>query len=409
MDQQTITQDEITNKDAQESKKYKIVDYDSFDEMGISDPVLRGIYAYGFEKPSSIQSKAIVPLIKGYEVLGQAQSGTGKTGTFSIGALEKIDLNSNYCQGIIVSPTRELAQQTKFVLDSIGKFMKGLKTSLCIGGVRVSDNNKDIGKAHIVIGTPGRIIHMVKDGYLHIDDLYDHLKILIFDEADQLMEEKFSEQTKTIVSYTTSKTQICFFSATLTPSVVSSIRNTILNETAVYIHVDEDKLTLDGISQFYINTEREHWKFETLCDIYGRLLVAQTIIFVNSRNRGEWLVTKLNKSDFPAKLIHGDLTQTDRTLIMQEFRNSDIRVLVSTDLLGRGIDVQQVSIVINYDIPKDKQQYLHRIGRSGRYGRKGSAINFITDNPEDKRKIKDIEEYYGTQIDPMPENIDDFI
>jgi translation initiation factor 4A len=408
MDQETTTQNKTMIKDAKESKKYQIIDHESFDNMGISDAVLRGIYAYGFEKPSSIQSKAIAPMIQGYELLGQAQSGTGKTGTFTIGALEKIDFNSDYCQGIIVSPTRELAQQTKFVLDSIGKFVKGLRTALCIGGVRVSDN-KDIGRAHIVIGTPGRIIHMVKAGYLHIDDLYDHLKILIFDEADQLMEDKFADQTKTIVSYTTQKTQICFFSATLTPSVVSSIRNTILNESAVYIHVDEDKLTLDGISQFYINTEREHWKYETLCDLYARLLLAQTIIFVNSRNRGDWLVKKLDGNDFPAKLIHGDLTQAERTEIMQEFRSSDIRVLVSTDLLGRGIDVQQVSIVINYDIPKDKQQYLHRIGRSGRYGRKGIAINFKTDNPEDERKIKDIEEYYGTQIDPMPENINDFI
>lgn len=382
--------------------KYEVIDYASFDDMGISDDILRGIYSYGFELPSAIQRKAIVPMIEGKELLAQAQSGTGKTGAFSIGTLQRVDPRIKKCQALLISPTRELAQQTHRVITNIGSNIEGLNIALCIGGTKISSD--ELRRAHILIGTPGRIIHILKERRTPYD-----LKVVVFDEADKLMEDLFEDQTKDIVRYTTKDTQICFFSATYSYDTIQNIKETILDENSVFIQVKKENLTLDGISQFYIEINSEDWKFDTLCDIYDRLLITQTIIFVNGKKRGEHLVQRLIEDNHSARLIHGDLSTEERCSIMTDFKSGAIRVLVSTDLLGRGIDVQQVSIVINYDIPNNKEQYIHRIGRSGRFGRKGVAINFLTKSEQDQRNMNDIIKYYNTVIEPMPMDISNLI
>jgi len=394
----------------EDSKKYKVVDYDSFDDMALSDDVLKGIYAFGFEHPSAIQKKAIMPIIEGHEVVAQAQSGTGKTGTFTIAILQKIDPKLKKCQAVIVAPTRELADQIHSVVKSLGVKLDGLSIALCVGGTDIRESRDTITKgAQVIVGTPGRIIDMIIDRKSNPkDDIAKHLKLMIFDEADDLLSNKFQKQTAKLIGIASYKTQVCLFSATLSREIQTLIKRHII-KNPVMILVKSDELTLEGITQFYINVEKEQWKYDTLCDLYKELLVNQVIIYVNTKQKANRLQESLITDNYAVSVMHSDLSAGDRTRIMQEFRRGETKVLISTDLLARGIDIQQVSIVINYDLPSDNESYLHRIGRSGRFGRKGVAINFVTDTDYDHQRLKSIRGYYHTQIDEMPMNINEFL
>eukprot|EP01036_Dinobryon_divergens_P032856 gene32855-42535_t len=373
----------------------------TFDELDLKENLLRGIYGYGFEKPSPIQQRAIKPTLTGRDVIAQAQSGTGKTATFAISALQIIDRNFLQCQSIILAPTRDLAQQIHEVVSAIGINM-GLKILACVGGTTENLDLKALREGvHIVIGTPGRIISMITKQALRTESV----KLFVLDEADVMLGRGFKDQIYEIFQHMPEDVQSLIVSATIPPEVLEVSRRFMRDPLKIL--VKKEALTLQGIRQFYIAMAREEWKFNVLCDLYGTLSITQSIIFCNTRRRVEWLAEKMRSNDYTVSAIHGDLEQRDRESILRQFRSGSSRVLISTDILARGIDVQQVSLVINYDLPLDIENYLHRIGRSGRHGRKGVSINFVTRN--DMQTMRDIETYYSTQVKEMPENIADLI
>jgi translation initiation factor 4A len=374
---------------------------ENFDDMHLKEELLRGIYAYGFEKPSAIQQRAIVPCIKGLDVIAQAQSGTGKTATFSIAILEKIDTGLRECQALILAPTRELAQQIQKVVMSLGDYM-GAQCHACIGGTSVREDMRklDVGQ-HIVVGTPGRVFDMISRKVLRPNDI----KQFVLDEADEMLSRGFKDQIYDVFRHLNQEIQVILLSATM-PQEVLEVTTRFMRDP-IRILVKKEELTLEGIRQFYISVEREEWKLDTLCDLYETLTITQAVIFCNTRRKVDWLTEKMHQRDFTVSAMHGDMDQKERDVIMREFRSGSSRVLITTDLLARGIDVQQVSLVINYDLPTNRENYIHRIGRGGRFGRKGVAINFVTD--DDKRALQDIEKFYNTQIDEMPMNVADLI
>jgi len=374
---------------------------DNFDNMNLKDELLRGIYAYGFERPSAIQSRAIIPVIKSHDVIAQAQSGTGKTATFSIAILEKIDVSKAQVQALILAPTRELAQQIQKVVIALGDFMN-IECHACIGGTNVRDDMAKLQSgAHVVVGTPGRVYDMINRRAFRTDSV----KIFVLDEADEMLSRGFKEQIYDVFQLLPPATQVVLLSATM-PQEVLEVTTKFMREP-VRILVKRDELTLEGIKQFYIAVEKEEWKLDTLCDLYETVTITQAVIFCNTRRKVDWLTQKLHEREFTVSAMHGDMDQAQRDLIMKEFRSGSSRVLITTDLLARGIDVQQVSLVINYDLPTNRENYIHRIGRGGRFGRKGVAINFVTN--EDVRMLRDIEQFYNTQIDEMPMNVADLI
>ena len=384
------------------STNYKVEHITEFDDFNLKDTLLRGIYAYGFEKPSVIQQKAIKPIIDRKDVIGQAQSGTGKTATFSIGLLEIIDEGLDAIQGIVLAPTRELAGQIYRVQSNLAQFMD-VTLMTAIGGTNLGENIEELKKnPHIIIATPGRLI----DLFNRVSRLdLSKIKQIVIDESDEMLSRGFKDQLSQIFRKINNDAHVARFSATL-PTEVLDLTQFFMNNP-VQILVKNDELTLEGIKQFYIGVDKEEWKFDTLCDLYEAISVAQSIIYCNSRKKVEWLTTNLIKKNFTATCIHGDMEQDERSKIMSEFISGSVRILITTNLLARGIDVQQVSVVINYDLPHATENYIHRIGRSGRFGRKGLAINFATSR--DIRTIRDIESFYSTSIDELPANLTDLI
>jgi len=374
---------------------------DSFDNMDLKPELLRGIYAYGFERPSAIQQRAIVPVVKAHDVIAQAQSGTGKTATFSVSILQRLDADIKGTQAVILAPTRELALQIHKVVVALGDYM-GVTSLACVGGTNVrEDMTKLRDGVQIVVGTPGRVFDMIKRQALRTDSI----KVLCLDEADEMLSQGFKDQIYEIFQMLPPDTQVTLFSATM-PAEVLEVSKKFMRDP-VRILVKKDELTLEGIKQFYIAVEREEWKLDTLSDLYETITITQAVIFCNTRRKVDALTEKMHEREFTVSAMHGDMEQKQREILMKEFRSGSTRVLITTDLLARGIDVQQVSLVINYDMPTNRENYIHRIGRGGRFGRKGVAINFVT--TEDVRMLRDIEQFYNTQIDEMPLNVADLI
>jgi len=373
----------------------------SFADLGLKDALVRGIYSYGFANPSAIQKRAIKPIIEGRDTICQAQSGTGKTATLSICSLQAIDTTSREVQVLVLSPTRELAQQIQKVCLAIGNHMNVL-VHCCIGGTSVGEDIRKLdGGVHIVSGTPGRVFDMIRRKNLRTRTI----KMLVLDEADEMLSQGFKEQIYEVYRYLPPAIQVVLVSATL-PHEVLEMTTKFMTDP-IRILVKRDELTLEGIKQFFVAVEKEDWKFDTLCDLYDTLTITQAVIFCNTRRKVDWLAEKMRKANFTVASMHGDMPQNERDEIMQSFRNGEQRVLITTDVWARGIDVQQVSLVINYDLPNNRELYIHRIGRSGRFGRKGVAINFV--KSDDIRILRDIEQFYSTQIDEMPMNVADLI
>lgn len=375
----------------------------SFDEMPLHSHLLRGIYSYGFEKPSAIQQRAIVPFIKGGDIIAQAQSGTGKTGAFAIGTLQRMDFTLRQVQALILSPTRELALQTDQVISHIGDFLANY-SSFCgtfVGGTKVSDDLRKLEAGVIVaVGTPGRVYDVIKRGALKTQSL----KVLVLDEADEMLSQGFSEQIYEVFKFLPKDIQVALFSATM-PADVLELTTKFMRDPA-RILVKKEALTLEGIKQFYVAVEEEY-KLETLMDLYDSVSIAQSVIFCNTRRKVDWLADQMNQKLFTVSFMHADMPKGDREKVMATFRSGSSRVLITTDLLSRGIDVQHVSIVINFDLPANRESYLHRIGRSGRYGRKGVAINLVTSR--DIQTLKDLEVFYNTQCDELPMNFSEHL
>lgn len=373
----------------------------SFEKMGLKEPLLRGIYGYGFTAPSAIQSRAITQIISGRDTIAQAQSGTGKTGTFSIGMLQVVETGNKSTQAIVLSPTRELATQIQNVIKSLGNYMN-VRVHACVGGKSVGDDAKALTAGqHIVSGSPGRVLDMIKRRNITTRNM----KMLILDEADELLSKGFKEQIYDIYKLLPASCQVVVVSATL-PKDVLVMTKKFMNDP-VKILVKRDEITLEGIKQYQVRLDKEEWKFDTLCDLYDNLTITQAVIFCNTKKKVDWLSSQLRRANFTVVSMHGDMKQDDRDKIMNDFRLGNSRVLISTDVWARGIDVQQVSLVINYDLPFDKENYVHRIGRSGRFGRKGVAINFVTS--EDEETVEELERYYSIKIDEMPSNLSEIM
>ncbi|UKK02311.2 eukaryotic translation initiation factor 4a [Theileria orientalis] len=369
---------------------------DSFDALKLNENLLRGIYSYGFERPSAIQQRGIKPIIENYDTIGQAQSGTGKTATFSIAALQIINYDLMSCQILILAPTRELAQQIQKVVLALGDYLK-VQCHACVGGTVVRDDVLKLkAGVHMVVGTPGRVYDMIDKKAL----LTDKMKLFILDEADEMLSRGFKGQIHEVFKKLPRDIQVALFSATM-PNEILELTTKFMRSPK-RILVKKDELTLEGIKQFYVLIEKDY-KFDTLCDLYESVTITQAIIYCNTRRKVDTLTAKMQEKDFTVSSMHGEMGQKERDLIMREFRSGSTRVLITTDLLARGIDVQQVSLVINYDLPVSPDNYIHRIGRSGRFGRKGVAINFVT--PQDMDAMKSIENYYNTQIEEMPADV----
>ena len=392
-------------EDGAENGEMTITDWtevhETFDSMNLHENLLRGIYAYGFEKPSAIQQRGIVPFTKGLDVIQQAQSGTGKTATFCAGVLQQLDYEKEECQALVLAPTRELAQQIEKVMRALGDYLN-VKCHACVGGTSVREDQRILQSGvHVVVGTPGRVYDMLRRRALKPD----YIKIFSLDEADEMLSRGFKDQIYDIFQLLPSKLQVGVFSATMPPEALEITRKFMTKP--VRILVKRDELTLEGIKQFYVNVDKEEWKLDTLCDLYETLAITQSVIFANTRRKVDWLTDKMRARDFTVSATHGDMDQNTRDIIMREFRSGSSRVLITTDLLARGIDVQQVSLVINFDLPTQPENYLHRIGRSGRFGRKGVAINFVT--KDDERLLQDVQRFYQTVIEELPSNVADLI
>jgi translation initiation factor 4A len=373
----------------------------SFDELNINENILRGVYAHGFEKPSQIQTQSIPIILSGKDVVAQAQSGTGKTGAFSIGNLCRIDESVSKIQSIIIVPTRELADQVFKIIKDLSSYTK-ITILKVIGGTNVGECQRDLNKdPHIVVGTPGRILDMINKRNLPTQDI----KMLTLDEADEILSQGFKDDIHDIIQMLSKDTQICLFSATL-PDEILELTDKFMNEPHKVL-VKKEALTLEGIQQFFVNVKHNDWKYDVITDLYDTINVGQCIIYLNSKNKIEEIYDKLNRDNFPVGYITGGRSVQERNDVMEQFRSGSLRILLSSDLLARGIDIQQLSLVINFDLPREKETYIHRIGRSGRYGRKGVAINLINDREIDY--LKELESFYDTQINEMPQNIADYL
>ena len=370
--------------------------FTSWDELDLNNDLLRGIYAHGFEKPSPIQSKAIYPIMQGVDLIAQAQSGTGKTGSFTIGALSKVVTSENSNQILIMVPTHELAHQITTVITGLSCMMHGIRIKTIVGGSSIDDDAEEMRKnpPHVIVGCPGRVYDMVRRRHINANKL----KLVILDEADEMLSSGFKEQVYNVFKYLNKNVQIALFSATL-PNNIFQITNKFMRNP-VKICVKAESLTLEGIKQYFIAVNDDREKYLTLKDLYQHISVSQCIIYANSIKRVIDLYEAMKEESFPVCCLHSNMDKSEREKVFKEFRSGGSRVLISSNVTSRGIDIQQVGVVINFDLPRDIHNYLHRIGRSGRWGRKGTGINLIT--RRDIQKLKEIEQYYCTQIEELP-------
>jgi len=401
-DDDTRTGDGFGERDAhaKESDADLTAPIEEFDDMNLHDDLLRGIYGYGFEKPSVIQQRAIRPLaFSGRDLIAQAQSGTGKTATFAIGLLQNIDASLRSCQAIILSPTRELARQSASVASALGRCC-GVTVLACIGGASMRDQASTLRRGvGLVVGTPGRVLDLLEKRILDATDVHT----IVLDEADEMLSLGFKDQIHDVLTKLPRQAKIALFSATLPPESLELAAKWMPD--AMRIIVKKEELTLAGIRSFYVYCgDDERHKFGVLTDLYDNISITQAVIFVNHRRRADFLQQELSRLDFTVSTIHSELTQEEREAVMTSFRAGEARVLLATDVLARGIDVQQVNLVINYDLPRDLASYIHRVGRSGRFGRKGSAISLVA-GQADVRSLREIEQYYATEINELPEDL----
>ena len=373
----------------------------TFEELDLNDELLRGIYSYGFERPSPIQRLAIRPLIDRRDILAQAQSGTGKTATFAIGSLSIVKQEDNFTQILVLSPTKELSIQSSNVYKSLGDQMKNLRVQTLYGGQNMEDfGNNDFSKRlhpHVICGCTGRVLDMMQRNRI----TSRKIKMVILDEADEMLSSGFKEQVYQIFQYFNNNIQVALFSATIPESIKPIIDKIVRNP--VRISVKLEQLSLEGIHQYYVAVDDDRQKYMALKDIYSNLSVSSCIIYANSVKRVAELYDAMIEDGFPVCCIHSNMDRTVRENSFKDFRQGKFRVLISSNVTSRGIDIQQVGTVINFDIPKCVHNYLHRIGRSGRWGRKGVGINLIT--RRDFFKLREIEKHYEIKVKELPSDL----
>ncbi|CAD6587890.1 MAG: DExD/H-box ATP-dependent RNA helicase dhh1 [Cyphobasidiales sp. Tagirdzhanova-0007] len=367
-----------------------------FEDYFLKRELLMGIFEAGFERPSPIQEEAIPIALAGRDILARAKNGTGKTAAFIIPTLEKINPKVNKIQALLLVPTRELALQTSQVCKTLGKHM-GVEVMVTTGGTTLKDDILRLSQTvHVLVGTPGRILDLAGRGVANLDTC----ATFVMDEADKLLSPEFTVVIEQLLAFLPKERQLMLFSATF-PLIVKDFKDKHLVKPYEINLMDE--LTLRGVTQYYAFLE-ERQKVHCLNTLFSKLQINQSIIFCNSTNRVELLAKKITELGYSCFYSHAKMLQTHRNRVFHDFRSGVCRNLVCSDLLTRGIDIQAVNVVINFDFPKNAETYLHRIGRSGRYGHLGVAINLIT--YEDRFNLYRIEQELGTEILPIPANID---
>ncbi|XP_076937857.1 DEAD-box ATP-dependent RNA helicase 8-like [Bidens hawaiensis] len=370
-----------------------------FEDYFLKRELLMGIYEKGFERPSPIQEESIPIALTGSDILARAKNGTGKTAAFCIPVLEKIDTDKNIIQAVILVPTRELALQTSQVCKELGKHLQ-IQVMVTTGGTSLKDDIMRLYQpVHLLVGTPGRILDLTKKGICKLSEC----AMLVMDEADKLLSPEFQPSVEELIGFLPKQRQILMFSATF-PVTVKDFKDRYLKKPYVVNLMDE--LTLKGITQFYAFVE-ERQKVHCLNTLFSKLQINQSIIFCNSVNRVDLLAKKITELGYSCFYIHAKMLQDHRNRVFHDFRNGACRNLVCTDLFTRGIDIQAVNVVINFDFPKNAETYLHRVGRSGRFGHLGLAVNLIT--YEDRFNMYRIEQELGTEIKQIPPQIDQAI
>lgn len=375
----------------------------NFKSLGLAEDILKGVYSYGFIDPSDIQSKGIGVITSKQDCILQSQSGTGKTATYLLGTLQNLDRNKFDIQSIIITPTRELAEQVFDVANKLSKYTN-IRISLCVGGTSISSFKKKAKRTQLLIGTIGRIYHMMEENVFNIKELTQ----LTLDEADNLLAKNYSSKVYNLIEKTEQICQKCFLSATVNKHLRDLSKN-LLNDPELVL-LKKDQVQVKAIKNFYLDTEEEEYKFDTLIDLYQIISTSHTMIFCNSINKIEYLKNKLEEEGFPTTTIHGGLEQHERSNIVNEFRDGKTRILLTTDLLARGIDIPEVKLVINYDLPKNHETFIHRIGRSGRFGKKGVSITFVKmEDFKDKKNFETLISHYDLQMEEVPENISSYL
>jgi ATP-dependent RNA helicase DDX6/DHH1 len=371
----------------------------SFEDYFLKRELLMGIFEKGYEKPSPIQEDAIPIALTGKDVLARAKNGTGKTASFVIPALEKAKPEMNAVQVLLLVPTRELALQTAQVTKELGKHISGLEVMVTTGGTTLRDDIMRLMQpVHILVATPGRVADLAAKGAVKLDKC----SMIVLDEADKLLSPEFQELLEEIYRFLppVAKRQSLLFSATF-PVTVKDFADRFMKEPYEINLMDE--LTLKGVTQYYAFVE-ERQKIHCLNTLFSKLQINQSIIFCNSVNRVELLAKKITQLGYSCYYIHARMQQQHRNRVFHDFRQGHCRNLVCSDLITRGIDIQAVNVVINFDFPKNSETYLHRIGRSGRFGHLGLAINFVT--YEDRFNVYRIEQELDTEIKAIPADID---
>lgn len=381
---------------------------ENFDNLNLNKNLLKGIYLHGFSQPSKIQIKGINSINTGKDCILQSQSGTGKTATYLLGVLNRLEeSNDGYCQGIIITPTRELADQVVNVANNLAKYTTH-KIIKCTGGTCVNQNRNELSSASVAIGTLGRIYHMVLEKKININKL----KFIVLDEVDELLSDGINDKLdwifNKIIKGLEQPTQVILISATMSMNVFNASKK--FTHDPIKVLLKNNEVIVDLISQFYLDVETEELKFDTLLDLYNLVSTSQTIIFCNTIRKVEWLEQNLKQNNFPITVIHSNMTQVERDNVVKEFRDGKTRLLLTTDLLSRGIDIPQVNMVINYDLPPNKETYVHRIGRCGRFDKKGVAISMVKmTDPYDTKTFNKMTNFYKIDIKEMPESIEKYL
>ncbi len=373
-----------------------MTEHNNFDNLNLKQELLEGVYLYGFKKPSKIQIEGINAINTSKDCLLQSQSGTGKTCTYLLGILNKLNDKD---KALILVPTRELAEQVFNVSTQITK-KSNLKSCLCIGGINLGKNIRDIKSSNLIICTFGRMFHFIKDKKINLDKI----SLFAIDEADDLLNSDYIKQIKELIKDLKDNTQILLISATISKNLINFV-DTNLKEP-IKILLKKENVVLNLINQYYLDVEEEENKFEIILDLYNLFSTSQVIIFCNTIRKVAWLAEELQKNNFTITCIHGKMTYEERVEIVKEFRNGNTRILLTTDLLARGIDIPQVNMVINYDLPMNKETYIHRIGRCGRFGKKGVSITLVKMKDQtDVFQFKKMKNSYRLNITELPDEI----
>lgn len=367
-----------------------------FEDYMLNRELLMGIYEMGYERPSPIQEESIPIALAGRDILARAKNGTGKTAAFLIPLLERIDASVNGVQALVLVPTRELALQTAQVAKQLSKHT-AIQVMVTTGGTSLRDDIVRLYEpVHMIVATPGRLLDLVERSVAKLN----HCSVLVMDEADKLLSQEFQIVIEKMIGYLPKKRQILLYSATF-PLAVKAFKEKFLNKPHEINLMEE--LTLKGVTQYYAFVE-ERQKVHCLHTLFGKLQINQSIIFCSSSTRVELLAKKITELGYSCFYIHSRMPQEERNRVFHDFRNGAFRNLVCTDLFTRGIDIQAVNVVVNFDFPKSAETYLHRIGRSGRFGHLGLAVNMITF--EDRMNLYRIEQELGTEIGPIPASVD---